>query len=72
MFDSDDVEKSVGGVVAKNVAALVPLFLGPEVAGIYSLALIGREFSKSLPMLYGIATMFGDSDTPDWINSIAA
>jgi hypothetical protein len=72
MFDSDDVEKSVGGVVAKNVAALVPLFLGPEVAGIYSAALIGREFSKSLPMLYGIATMFGDSDTPDWINSIAA
>lgn len=72
MFDSDDIEKSVGGVVAKNVAALVPLFLGPEVSGIYSLALIGREFSKSLPMLYGIATMFGDSETPDWINSIAA
>lgn len=72
MFDSDDVEKSVGGVVAKNVAALAPLFMGPTVGGIYSLALIGREFSKSLPMLYGIATMFGDSDTPEWINSIAA
>ena len=72
MFDSDDVEKSVGGVVAKNVAAIAPLFMGPTVGGIYSLALIGREFSKSLPMLYGIATMFGDSDTPEWINSIAA
>lgn len=72
-FDSDDIEKSVGGTVAKNVAALVPMFIGGPVGAIYSTALIGREFAKAMPMLYGVTTaLFSDGDTPRWLNSIAA
>ena len=72
-FDSDDIEKSVGGTVAKNVAALIPMFIGGPVGTTYSIALIGREFAKSIPMLYGITTaLFSDADTPRWLNSIAA
>lgn len=72
-FDSDDIEKSVGGTIAKNVAALVPMFIGGPVGSIYATALIGREFAKSLPMLYGITTsLFSDGETPRWLNSIAA
>lgn len=71
-FDSNDIEKSVSGTIAKNVAAVLPLFCGPVVGGIYAAALIGREFSKSLPMLYGMATALTDSETPSWINNLAA
>lgn len=72
-FDSDDIEKSVGGTVAKNIAALIPMFIGGPVGTTYSIALIGREFAKSMPMLYGITTaLFSDADTPRWLNSIAA
>lgn len=71
-FDSNDIEKSVSGTIAKNVVALLPLFCGPVVGGIYSAAMIGREFSKSLPMLYGMVTAFSDSEAPSWINSLAA
>lgn len=71
-FDSNDIEKSAAGTIAKNVAAILPLFCGPVVGGIYAASLIGREFSKSLPMLYGMATAFSDSETPSWINNLAA
>lgn len=71
-FDSNDIEKSVAGTVMKNVAAVVPLFCGPVVGGIYAAAMIGREFSKSLPMLYGMATAFTDAETPSWLNTLAA
>lgn len=72
-FDSDDIEKSVAGVITKNVVSLLPLFIGGPVATAYSSALIAREMAKSLPMLYGIATsLFGDYDTPKWMNTIAA
>lgn len=72
-FDSDDVEKSIAGVIAKNVATLIPMFLGGPVSTVYSTALIAREMAKSLPMLYGMATaLFSDSDTPKWMNTIAA
>jgi len=72
-FDSDDIEKSVAGVITKNVVSLLPLFVGGPVAAAYSKALVAREMSKSLPMLYGIATfLFGDYETPKWMNSIAA
>ena len=70
-FDSDDVKKSAAGVIAKNVAALIPLFTPLGTA--YSWALIAKEFSKALPMLYGFATILGDSnETPKWINNVAA
>lgn len=72
-FDSDDIEKSVAGVIAKNVATLIPMFIGGPVGTIYSTALIAREMAKSLPMLYGMTTaLFSDSETPKWMNTIAA
>ena len=72
-FDSDDIEKSVGGVIAKNVATLIPMFVGGPIGIIYSTALIAREMAKSLPMLYGMTTaLFSDSETPKWMNTIAA
>ena len=71
--DSDDIEKSVGGVIAKNVAALVPIFIGGPVGIAYSTALIAREMAKSLPMLYGMtSSLFGDTEAPKWLNKIAA
>lgn len=72
-FDSDDIEKSVGGVIAKNVATLIPMFVGGPIGTAYSTALIAREMAKSLPMLYGMTTaLFSDSETPKWMNTIAA
>ena len=72
-FDSDDIEKSVGGVIAKNVATLIPMFVGGPIGTVYSTALIAREMAKSLPMLYGMTTaLFSDSETPKWMNTIAA
>lgn len=72
-FDSDDVEKSVRGVIAKNVATLIPMFVGGPIGAVYSTALIAREMAKSLPMLYGMTTaLFSDSETPKWMNTIAA
>lgn len=72
-FDSDDIEKSVKGVIAKNVATLIPMFIGGPIGTVYSTALIAREMAKSLPMLYGMTTaLFSDSETPKWMNTIAA
>ena len=70
-FDSDDIQKSVAGVIAKNVTALLPLFTPAGTA--YSAVMIAKEFSKALPMLYGIATMLSDSnESPVWVNNVAA
>ena len=71
-FDSNDIQKSVTGTLMKNISAVAPLFAGPVVAGIYAGALVGREFSKALPMLYGMATALTDTDTPSWVNGLAA
>lgn len=72
-FDSDDIEKSVGGVIAKNVASLLPIFIGGPVGVAYSTAIIAKEMAKSLPMLYNVATMLADEDTtPKWMNKVAA
>ena len=72
-FDSDDLEKSVGGTVAKNVAAILPL-LNPYVGLAYSGLLVGREISKSLPMLYGMVNGLLGTDNTDskLLNTIAA
>nr|DAU84779.1 MAG TPA: REGULATOR OF NONSENSE TRANSCRIPTS 1 MEDIATED DECAY, ZINC-FINGER, ATP-BINDING [Caudoviricetes sp.] len=71
-FDSNDIEKSTSGVITKSVAAVLPLFCGPVVGGIYSAVLIGKEFSKAMPMLYGMVSAFTESKTPTWVNDIAA
>jgi hypothetical protein len=60
-FDSDDLEKSVGGTIAKNIAAVLPIFI-PYVSTAYSGLLVAREMSKSLPMLYGMAMGFSGAD----------
>ena len=72
-FDSDDLQKSVGGTVAKHVAAVLPMFI-PYVNTAYSGLLVAREMSKSLPMLYGIVTGLAGSDNVDskWLNTAAA
>lgn len=72
-FDSDDVQKSVGGVIAKNVAAVIPMLI-PYVNKAYAGLLVGRELGKSLPMLYGMAMSFSGSDNVDskLANTIAA
>lgn len=72
-FDSDDIEKSVGGTIAKNLAAVLPMFV-PYVNTVYSGLLVGREISKSLPMLYGMAVGFTGSDNVDskLLNTMAA
>lgn len=72
-FDSDDIEKSVGGVIAKNVVTLLPMFIGGPVGTAYATALIAREMAKSLPMIYGVSTaLFNTNETPTWMNSVAA
>lgn len=72
-FDSDDLEKSVSGTIAKNVAAIVPMLV-PYVNVAYSGLLVGREMSKALPMLYGIVNGLSGSDTTDskLLNTVAA
>ena len=70
-FDSDDIKKSVAGVITKNVVSLLPLFT--PLGGAYSALMVAKEFSKAMPMLYGIATMLGDSEeSPAWVNNVAA
>ena len=72
-FDSDSLDKSVTGSIAKAAAAVAPLFFGPEVAGVYSGILVGRELAKSLPMLSGMAgSLFGFTEDNRVINSMAA
>lgn len=72
-FDSDDIEKSVGGTIAKNLAAVLPMFV-PYVNTVYSGLLVTREISKSLPMLYGMAMGFSGSNNVDskLLNTMAA
>lgn len=72
-FDSDDIEKSVTGTVAKNVTSLIPIFIGGPVGTAYSTLIIAKEMAKSLPMLYNMATaLFGNEDAPAWMNRVAA
>lgn len=73
LFDSDDLEKSVGGTIAKNVAAVIPMFI-PYVNTAYAGLLVGREMSKALPMLYGIVNGLSGSEDVDskLLNTMAA
>lgn len=72
-FDSDSLDKSTAGTIAKNVAAVVPMLLGGPVGQTYSALLIARELSKTLPMLYGMTTaLFGNEEDSTVLNTIAA
>ncbi len=71
-FDSDSLDKSVGGTIMKTASTILPLLLGPHVRAIYSGLLIGRELVKSLPMLYGMATsLFGNESDSEILNTFA-
>lgn len=70
-FDSDDIEKSVAGCIAKSAATILPAFI-PYVGVAYTTALIAKEVTKAMPMLHGIVTAFSDSETPSWVNEVAA
>lgn len=72
-FDSDDIEKSVSGTIAKNVASLIPIFIGGPVGATYSTLLIAKEMAKAMPMLYSMSSaLLGGPETPAWMNSLAA
>ena len=73
-FDSDDLDKNPAGVIAKNLAAIAPMvFLSTEAALYYGGAYIVREMSKTMPMLYQMATsLFGNTQDSKLANTIAA
>lgn len=74
-FDSDDLEKSVGGVITKNLTAIAPMvFLGPIGTTIYGGMFVAREFLKTLPMLDKIGNILSseDSDENSMLNTLAA
>jgi hypothetical protein len=57
----------------KGAATLVPMFLGPEIATVYSGYLVSRELAKALPMVYDITTAWADSpECPAIFNTISA
>ncbi len=72
-IDSDGLDKSVVGTIAKTALTVAPLFLGGSAAAIYSGALIARELGKSLPMLYGmVSSLWGNAEDSKILNTIAA
>lgn len=72
-IDSDGLDKSVVGTIAKIALTVAPLFLGGPAAAIYSGALIAREMGKSLPMLYGmVSSLLGNEEDSKLLNTIAA
>lgn len=72
-LDSDDLDKSATGTVAKMALSVAPLLLGGPISTIYSGALIAREMGKSLPMLYGmVSTLWGNDQDSTLLNTIAA
>lgn len=71
-FDSDDVEKSISGVVFKTAATVAPLFLGKKISNIYSALLVGKELAKTVPLLYEIVTGFQGKETPEYLNNLVS
>ena len=72
-IDSDGLDKSVTGTIAKTALTVAPLFLNGPAAAVYSGALIAREMGKSLPMLYGmVSSLWGNEEDSKLLNTIAA
>lgn len=75
-FDSDDLEKSVAGTIAKNLTAIAPMvFLGPVGTSVYGGMFVAREFLKTLPMLEKISTLLSSSEDGEehsMLNTLAA
>lgn len=73
ILDSDGLDSTVLQSVAKNLAAVAPLFSKKSVY-LYAGLLIGRELMKTLPTLYGVVKGLTGSDETDskLLNTIAA
>ena len=72
-MDTDGLDKSVTGTIAKTALTVAPLFIGGPVANIYGASLVAREMGKSLPMLYGmISSLWGNEEDSKLLNTIAA
>lgn len=74
-FDSDGLDKSITGTIAKNLVAIAPLaLLGPTGVMVYGGLYVGREMFKTLPMLYGMYQSFTGQEKQDskLLNTIAA
>ena len=63
-FDSDDLEKSISGSLAKNLLGVAPMLMGPEVAAVYSGALVARELLKTAPMVWGMVNSLWSNQLP--------
>lgn len=72
-FDSDGLDKSASGVIAKTLAKIAPSFI-PYVGGFYAFTGAAIELGKLLPELYksieGIVT--NDSSNNEIANSVGA
>lgn len=74
-FDSDGLDKSVTGTIAKNLTAVAPmLFLGPTGLMVYGGLYVGREMLKTLPMMHGMMSSFTGQEYKDnkLFNTLAA
>ena len=74
-MDSDGLDKSAAGTVAKMVTKIAPLALSigfPTIGTIYAWSGIGLEMMQAMPMLYEMtAGLMSDSDTPAVLNNIS-
>lgn len=72
-MDSDGLDKSPIGSIAKNLVAALPIFI-PYVGEAYAGLLIGREMAKTIPMMYGIANGLSGEDSRDdkLLNTLSA
>jgi len=69
-FDSDGIDKSVPGTVAKTIVSFLPMLT--PLAPYYSGALVLRELFKAAPMLYGIGSaLFTDNAELPMLNNLA-
>jgi hypothetical protein len=72
-MDSDGLDKSVTGAIAKNLLGVAPMLI-PGFGEIYGGVFVAKEMAKTLPMLYGMFKSFTGSDDTDskLLNTIAA
>ena len=70
-MDSDGLDKSVTGSVAKAAAQIAPMFI-PVVGDYYIMGLIADEMADFVPTLAKSVTNFVGGDTPDFLNKIQA
>ena len=66
-FDSDGLDKSVTGTIAKTVAVVAPLFT--PIAPYYGYAMLGVQLLDLLPTLYN-TTIGNFVETPEFLNQM--